>query len=432
MQIYLIYGVFFIALFGGLLETVSVPSYFTAASELFIVILFLTAPLAKGSRYGYVIHLWYLFFYMLLIAIFSIIVNDSGTVRAIYSLRLLFRFYFFYLAIITLDFNEETIKRANKVIFILLVLQFPVIAYKFSIYGVSEQTIGAYTTTGGAITTILPVITLFYFAGYYFLYQADKKYIILSIAFLLFSVIGKKRAVLFLYPAQFLAIYYYIYLKGKGVHLSRKMAAMIPLLTTVVLISSTILYLNPTLNPEREVGGSVNPGYAIEYTKDYTTKVNPFGYSTGRYATTVRIFKTLWDDGFVATFFGIGPGVLTPSILDPEGQKKNIKNLKNRFKFQYGLTAMTRMAIEYGILGIISFVLIMIFYARMTWKYYNSEKDPYWKAFAAGSVGFAYSTIFFFFAYGETAVWGDTIPALYFWAMAVVYTRSNSVSSEVA
>jgi hypothetical protein len=431
MQISLIYGVLLIALFGGLIETLGIPSYFTAASELFIVFLFLTSSFAKGNRSGYALHLWYLVLYMLLIAICSLIVNDSGSMRAIYSLRLLLRFYFFYLAVITLDLDDNIIKRINKVILIFLILQFPVIAYKFSIYGISEQTIGAYAKTGGAVTAILPVIVLFYCAGYYFLYHSDKRYIILSIAFLIFSIVGKKRVVLFLYPAQFMAIYYYIYLKGKGVSLSRKMSAIFILAATIVVICSAILYINPTLNPEQKVGGSLDPGYAIDFAKDYTTKINPYGYSTGRYATTTRIFRTLWEEGFVKIFFGIGPGMLTDSILDPEGQRENVAMVKEQFKFRYGLTAMTRIAIEYGVMGIITFAIILICFARMTWKLYESETDPYWRAFAAGSVGFAYSTIFFFFAYGDTILWGDTIPALYFWTMAVVYTRSRSLSEKV-
>ena len=155
MQIFLIYGILLIALFGGLIEIIGIPSYFTAASELFIALLFLTAPMAENSRRSYVIHLWFFFVYMLLIAISSMIINNSGVMSAIYSLRLLFRFYFFYLAITTLELDNENLKKINLVILIFLVLQFPVIAYKFRIYGISEQTIGAYAKTGGAVTANL-------------------------------------------------------------------------------------------------------------------------------------------------------------------------------------------------------------------------------------------------------------------------------------
>ena len=216
MHLFLIYGVLFIALFGGLLETVGIPSYFTAATELFIILLFLTAPIVKKDQHGYVLHLWYMYLYMFLLATFSIVVNDSGIVRAAYSLRLLFRFYIFYLAITTLNLDDVTLKRINKVILIFLILQFPVIAYKFQIYGVSEQTIGAYAKAGGAVTAILPVIVLFYCSGYYFLYSADIKYSILSIAFLAFSIIGKKTSSAFPLSGSIYGDLLLRLFKGKG------------------------------------------------------------------------------------------------------------------------------------------------------------------------------------------------------------------------
>ena len=77
MQIFLIYGVLLIALFGGLIESIGIPSYFTAATELFIALLFLTAAIGKNSRRGYIVHLWFFFFYMLLIASSSIIIKRS-------------------------------------------------------------------------------------------------------------------------------------------------------------------------------------------------------------------------------------------------------------------------------------------------------------------------------------------------------------------
>jgi hypothetical protein len=88
---------------------------------------------------------------------------------------------------------------------------------------------------------------------------------------------------------------------------------------------------------------------------------------------------------------------------------------------------MTRIALEYGLTGIIIFSFILLSFARMSWKYYNYEDNAYWKAFAAGSVGFAFSMIFFFFGYSHIVFFGDTMLALYFYAMAVVYTRSKQI-----
>jgi hypothetical protein len=65
----------------------------------------------------------------------------------------------------------------------------------------------------------------------------------------------------------------------------------------------------------------------------------------------------------------------------------------------------------------------------MSWRYYFFEQDPYWKAFAAGSVGFSFSMIFFYIAYGQASFWGDAIPPLFFYAMAVVQVRLQKIMS---
>ena len=104
---------------------------------------------------------------------------------------------------------------------ILLLLQLPVIAIKFSLYGISEKTQGAYAVDDGSMTTMLPIVVIFYLAAYYYIFRPNLGFILTGLGFVLFSIVGKKRAVFFLYPLQFLAIYYYIYVKAsqkKWVH----------------------------------------------------------------------------------------------------------------------------------------------------------------------------------------------------------------------
>ena len=209
--------------------------------------------------------------------------------RFVFSLRLLFRFYIFYLSITLLALDDNSIKKINTFVVILLLLQLPVVAVKFSMYGISEETMGGFTRSG-AVTTMLPISFIFYLAGYYFLYRPKTWYILVGLGFILLSIVGKKRAIAFLYPLQFLAIYYYIYVKGKEVHLSKKIGVLFLVLTSIVVVSSSIFYFNDTLNPERKVGGSVDVEYALDYAKKYTTNVHPYGYTTGRVSTTITGF----------------------------------------------------------------------------------------------------------------------------------------------
>ena len=423
MAILTVYTIMLFALFGNSLFLFGIPGYFSVVTEGLILLLLVAAYIPRLVRDGYVLHLWYSFLFMVMISACSIVVNGSDSVRAIFSLRLIFRFYFFYLGLTTLGLDDNDMRKMNMFVAVLLLLQLPVVAIKFCMYGISERTGGAYAIHEGSMTTMLPIVIIFYLAAYYFLYRPKLGYILVGIGFVLFSIVGKKRAVFFLYPLQFLAIYYYIYVKGKGARFSRKVGLLFLGSISILIVSGTILYFNDTMNPESKVGGSIDLGYALDYARKYTTGEDGYGYSYGRIATTIRISEVLWNSGLAVLFFGFGPCSTTPSLFDSQEDRENVQALFDKLKVGYGQTSMSKIALEYGVLGVVTFSLIVFLFARMCWTYYKYQNDPYWKAFAAGSVGFAFSMLFFFFAYHSTAFWGDTMPALYFYAMSVVYTR---------
>jgi len=431
MTAFLIRSILFFALFGNSFFIFGIPAYLAVGMEVQIYILFVLVFIVQRNRAGVLPHLWYSFFFMLIITVISIAINGSAAFRAIFSLRLLYRYYFFYVALITLRLDDDDLKKLNTFVLYLLLMQLPVVAIKFLKYGISEKTFGAYGG-GGSLTTMIPISVIFYLAAYYFLYQPKRWYLFAGIGFILWSLVGKKRAVFFLYPVQFMAIYYYIYLKGTAVQFSKKVGMLFLTFIIIVAISIPFLYFNETLNRERKIGGSVDFKYALNYLKKYTLFEDGYGNTTGRVSTTIRVFGGLWSSGLDKLLIGFGPGSITPSLLDSSADIRRINmNLFDRFKIIYGWTSMTRIAFEYGILGVLAYSLIVILLARMCWRYYKYETDPYWRAFAAGSVGFAYSMLFFFFAYHWPAFWGDTLPCIYFYAMAVVYTRFNRIENHV-
>jgi len=413
------------------MDTAGIPRYFNAMTEAFIFLLLVVSLITRIGRGISVPHLWYCFFYMLLICACSIAVNGSETTRAIFSLRLLYRFYFFYLGITLLDLDDSNLRKINRFVAILLLLQLPVVAIKFCLYGISEETQGAYSLDG-SMTTMIPIVVIFYLAAYHYLYRPKLGFILTGIGFVLFSIVGAKRAVFFLYPFQFLAIYYYIYVKGKGVSFSKKMGTLFLVLSLILSISVSILYFNESLNPDRKVGGSIDFKYAFDYAEGYNIGVDGYGYTYGRIATTKRVSEILWNSGLLGVLFGAGPGSATLNRFDTWEDKELLEERLAEFKIGYGFTAMSLIALEYGVLGGVAYSLIIFLFARMCWRYYKYENDPYWKAFAAGSLGFAFSMLFFSFAYHATAVYGNTLPALYFYAMAVVYTRSKKIGGTVA
>ena len=206
---------------------------------------------------------------------------------------------------------------------------------------------------------------------------------------------------------------------------SKKIFGLLIVIPFVILLSGAIIYANKTLNPDRELGGRIDLGYALEYAKQYSYGVDGYGYSYGRIATTLRVIEILRESGVSQILLGVGPGATTPSFLGSKKEREIFERQYDSFKIAYGLTTMNRIALEYGLAGVVIFIAMLIGLTRMCLKLYRVEREPYWKAFAAGSVWFSFSMVFFAFTYHWTAFWGDTMPPLYFYAMAVVYTRYN-------
>jgi hypothetical protein len=257
------------------------------------------------------------------------------------------------------------------------------------------------------------------------------RYVLVGILFISSSIVGAKRAIFFLYPLQFLAIYYFIYVKGTAARLPQKVGMLYLLLGLTMVISSSILYFNISLNPEGKIGGNLDVQYAFKYARKYTDNVTYAGFTTGRYSTTKRIFRSLWNSGPLNFLVGFGPGSTTASYFDARGGRQKARSLTERLRIFYGLTSMNRIALEYGVSGALSYFVMLFLFTRMCWRYYVYEADRYWKAFAAGSVGFSFSMLVFYFAYSHGAFLGDTMPCLYFYAMAVVYTRLQKISGQV-
>jgi ABC-type xylose transport system permease subunit len=118
--------------------------------------------------------------------------------------------------------------------------------------------------------------------------------------------------------------------------------------------------------------------------------------------------------------FGFGPGSFTRSRLGYHADQR-----LDKFILGYGMTALTYVALECGVLGVIVYLIIILTFLRMCWKYYFLETDPYWRAFAVGSLGLAFFMIFLFCGYNYNSYTGDSFPLFYFYIMGVIFVRLN-------
>lgn len=434
----LIYLIFLIAFFGNSLVGYGLlPNYFTLASEASVYMLFIYSLIATSHRHEtYRLHLLALFVFFVIIALCSSLLNGMFNYRPIVSLRLILRFYLFYLALINLGLDETKLRKINLLLFFLFIIQIPTAAIKLHFYGTGEWTIGTYAVFGGGLSAIIPIIALGYLAGYYFFYDRKRIYWLLAIGFIFFGIVCEKAVLLFLIPATFIGLCYLIYARDRRVGLIRSVGLIRGIYTIALVavlsiaVSGVIIKFNPRLNPDGKVGGSIDFSHAFEWSEKYYKSMDPLSpqYAIGRFATTMLAFDHIFGRGIGHAFLGYGPGSLSKSAIDNISIRADPRI--RLIAGSYGKVGMVLVLTEYGLSGLIVLSLVFFKLYHMCWKWYNREIDPYWKAFSLGSLVFAFLHAFIFFAYNTLPITGDLLPPIYFYTMATMYLRSKEISQK--
>jgi hypothetical protein len=424
-----IFVVFFFAFFGNSLIWLKlIPYHVSLLSELAIYFLFAYSFLnTKRADRVYHFHLAVLFGYFIVITLFSYILSERFDLGPIISLRVILRFYIFYLALINLGLDDRKLKNINKLLFVLFILQLPAVAAKFSVYGVSEWTTGTYhMVPEGKTTMMIPIIALGYLAGFYFHYKQRRVYLALGLGYILFGIVSAKAAHLYIMPITFLGLYYLIFIKEKNYGLFKNLTIIVFVLCFSIVTAGAIVKYQWRLNDDRRVGGTLNFSYALDYTKYYTNAMRPNPkYAVGRLATTKIAFQLVWNGGLGRILFGYGPGAATGSVL----KKKRVSEIE-RFEGSYGKTGLTVTLIEYGMFGVVILCIVFISFAFLCYRWYIFEKDYYWKALATGSVVFSFLNLACFVGYSTVPMVGDIVLPIFYYAMAVMYIRSKSISQK--
>jgi glucan phosphoethanolaminetransferase (alkaline phosphatase superfamily) len=71
--------------------------------------------------------------------------------------------YLFFLAIYNINLSPSSIRKINKFIIFMVILQIPAAVYKYMTYGVREDgIIGTFSTQAGALSTIFPLFIIGY------------------------------------------------------------------------------------------------------------------------------------------------------------------------------------------------------------------------------------------------------------------------------
>lgn len=383
--------------------------------ELLSGILFIKSLAKKvGERQKYITPGLPIALSFLFVSLFSLIANNSPVIPALLMLRILFRYYLLFLAIINLGFDEKSQKVIINILIFIFLVQLPLSVVKLFVHGQGETSLGL---SSHSVSTIFPLIAIGFLLSYYFVYRRRLSYLLAALGFVGFSIVGGKRAFIFFMPVLLIFLAWL---------LRKENFLRLRFIILVILFFSLSLYfvarLVPTLNPQRKIWGEFSLRHMVDYAISYETNVSLTGEPTGRISATVQTFKVLSRKNLSGYVFGYGPGTIIKSMFSGYDRRAAIRS---QFGIEYGINGLSWLGIQVGYVGTVIYMLIFYYLMKKCYCYYKKEKDPFWRSFALGMAGFSFILLFTSLVY--TPFFNhDAVSAFYFCLVAIVIIRLKS------
>lgn len=306
---------------------------------------------------------WFLFFAL---AAIPGLVNTSFIMYLMFILEygcVIIAFYCFY----NIDCDEEERNELNHLIIWLCVSQFFAAVIKYFMVGLMEPYIGSMASHSGGITT------LFSLAGFscsiimYFI-SSSKKWLWMCIGFIVFGLVGEKRALVFMIPVSYFVcmVIYYKFIHVQTSQIIRKLSLG---LLIVPIIFYVMVRVNPSFNPQREVWGEFDLDYTLEYAEKYNTgTLTGDKDKIGRTDAVLFFWKQMEDAPIYNLCFGYGTGLLVQSGFNSQIANSSGSIVEYSFKrwgigYSMGIGLLKLLA-QVGIIGTLCYLMVWI-----TWFY---------------------------------------------------------------
>ncbi len=358
-------GSLFILLFSkGFLELVGIPNNISSLiCELHIILMLVIFKKSKNSQYPG----WFLIFGIFLTGIISTVNNQTSIVQFLLFFREYFEVIIFFYLIINIHFIEKEIQFLIRLIIFLFISQiFANLIKLIILQDIVEPYIGTIAVLGGSKTMILALVGGSYFIVQYLLTN-KRTYLIGLLGFIIFSLIGGKRATILYFPLIYL-ISYFIFQFKYSVKQKIALNKLVPILTGGILIFYFTARLLPTLNPEKQIGGSFDLTYIIEYSESYTSAdyINEIGRSE---APAYLVIKLL-NDGYDKLAFGYGTGHLIKSSYNENTVNLNSDEITStKYGVGYGArTGFLQFLLQIGVIGVIFILFFFLFIMFLIWR----------------------------------------------------------------
>ncbi|MDY7037277.1 MAG: hypothetical protein SV375_14065 [Thermodesulfobacteriota bacterium] len=411
-----------IVTFGNfLVEYQILPEKTNWLTEPAIFLLFLKSMLEKKvPPKQYRLFFPYTIFFFCIFTAGSIIVNNSSILGTLLCLRLMFRYVLLFIALINLDLSNRDVFKLNRLVAGLVLIQVPVAIVKFFLYGQGEMAVGTYAGVhGGELSTILPLAAIPFAIGYYLQHKKSLLYILVGIAFVVYSVIGGKRAFIF----YLIPLFVYLFFVFRR-HIVPALQARELILGVTFLLGTFFFITNSidTLNPNKVgkwLGNRNRQGYGaiIDFVLQYNTKESEGGISQGRISSTLKTFEIISKEGILGLAFGLGPGTLMESRFSDSSRIQDVA-------IGYGKTEFNWTLYQFGIFATIIYFMIPIRLLLFTGHHHSSFQDGYWQAFFFGLNAFCFTMILIGLTYSFTML-HDFLPCIFLYLAAIAVKKTS-------
>jgi hypothetical protein len=236
----------------------------------------------------------------------------------------------------------------------LVVLQILFSLFKMILIGgFLEGWVGSLTgINGGGMGTSLPLLGLILFALKTDLKIKSLQDIVYLIGLLFIGFATGKRAVWILFPVLFFLLGIYAY--------RRNIANKIFIIALAVpLILYAGLRLTPSLNPERKVGGSFDPGYALNYGLKYSAGIDNGHQDVQSGVGRIGAVNWMWqrlEKMDKSTLFGSGLEYIIYADHEDYSNKSYYQGIRSRGS----ITGIVNTFMTIGLIGVILYILFVL------------------------------------------------------------------------
>lgn len=339
------------------------------------------------------------------IAVISAVYNAKSPIALLLALRLDLKFILMFYLLVNFRLSEKFYRNMIKLFLFLLLLQVPVAVIKYFIYGQGERAIGTYAAYGGTYSTLLPLIAISLFTALYLFKKQNNLYVLAIGGFILFSIVGGKKGLIYFGPVLVILIVLYM-LASKNLH--KTLRRFLPLVPLMLFMFIPILFFVTWLQPATK-----NPEYLRGFINIYDLQYTPEGNPAGRIPSNIVTYKSLSCHP-LRFLLGYGPGSMMKSYFE---QFHTRKKHTQPIWAEYGITESVQKPVEYGYVGFfIYFLLIPFLLFKKTRRFFNVIDDKYWRAISFGYIGILFT--YFIIGIGYSAVLRSDLAGFIFWFFA--------------